>query len=86
MICTIPIARRVAMMTLSSMSTTTRKRSSKPARPKRPKLETYSDPRVAEFILSNTVDAADYARALKLVRKMGLDPEKIDHDKPIGVH
>ena len=54
------------------------------ARTKRPRLERYSDKRVAAFLLSNTVDAADYARAVKLVRKMGLDPEKIDHDKPLG--
>jgi hypothetical protein len=67
------------------MSTTTRKRTTKSPRAKRAQLETYSDPRVAEFILSNTVDRADYARAVKLVRKMGLDPEKIEHDKPIGV-
>lgn len=52
---------------------------------KRPRLEVYSDERVAEFLLSNAVDAADYARAVKLVRKMGLDPATIDHDKPIGV-
>ena len=52
---------------------------------KLPPLEAYTDQRMAEFLLSNTVDAADYARAVKLVRKMGLDPAKIDHDKPIGV-
>ncbi len=60
-------------------------RAGKRARIKRPPVEMYSDRRVAEFLLSNTVDAADYSRAVKLVRKMGLDPEKIDHDRPIGV-
>lgn len=48
-------------------------------------VERYSDKRVAEFLLSNAVDAADYARAVALVRKMGLDPARIDDDKPIGV-
>jgi hypothetical protein len=48
-------------------------------------IELYTDQRVAEFLLTNTVDAKDYARACKLVRKMGLNPAKIDHDKPVGV-
>lgn len=52
---------------------------------KTPPVEMYTDERVAEFILGNTVDPADYARACKLVRKMGLDPANIDHDKPVGV-
>ncbi len=52
---------------------------------KLPPVEVYSDERVAEFLLSNTVDREDYERAVKLVRKMGLDPAKIDHDKPVGV-
>jgi|GEM_PF-1683749 hypothetical protein len=47
--------------------------------------EIYTDERVAEFLLSNSADAKDYARACKLVRKMGLDPAKIDHDRPVGV-
>ena len=72
------------------MSTRTRT-APRPGKPKPqqatklPRLEVYTDERVAEFLLSNTVDAADYVRAVKLVRKMGLDPAKIDHDKPIGV-
>jgi hypothetical protein len=64
---------------------TPRSRSTKtPGRRTMPPVERYSDERVAEFLLSNTVDAEDYARAVKLVRRMGLDPAKIDHDKPIG--
>jgi hypothetical protein len=47
--------------------------------------ELYTDQRVAEFLLTNTVNAADYARACQLVRDMGLDPAKIQHDKPVGV-
>ena len=50
-----------------------------------PPVEKYTDERAAEFILSNTVDAADYERAAKLVRRMGIDPEKVKHEKPIGV-
>jgi AbrB family looped-hinge helix DNA binding protein len=48
-------------------------------------VEIYSPERKAEFILSNAIDARDYRRALKEVRKMGLDPRKIDHMKPPGV-
>jgi hypothetical protein len=48
-------------------------------------IELYSDARKAEFLLSNAVDPADYARAVEEVRAMGLDPTKIDHQKPAGV-
>jgi len=44
--------------------------------------ERYTPERVAEFLLSNAVDAADYADSVKEARRMGLDPEKIDHHKP----
>ena len=47
-------------------------------------LETYAPERKAEFILSNAVDAKDYARARKEVKKMGLDPDNIPHHKPVG--
>ena len=40
-------------------------------------VEVYTPERRAEFLLSNAVDARDYARAAKEVRKMGLDPAKI---------
>jgi len=53
--------------------------------PRLPKTEEYIDAWVAEFLLSNTTDAADYARACKPERETGLDPTKIDHDKPVGV-
>ncbi|MDQ3498569.1 MAG: AbrB/MazE/SpoVT family DNA-binding domain-containing protein [Actinomycetota bacterium] len=46
-------------------------------------LETYSQERKAEFLLSNAVDAEDYARAEEEVRKMGLDPATVAHRKPI---
>jgi len=48
-------------------------------------LEVYTPQRRAEFLLSNAVDAKDYARAAEDVRKMGLDPRKIRHRKPSGV-
>jgi AbrB family looped-hinge helix DNA binding protein len=47
-------------------------------------VETYSPRRRAEFLLSNAVDAKDYARAVKDVRAMGLDPAGIPHRKPRG--
>lgn len=45
-------------------------------------LETYTPRRRAEFLLSNAVNARDYVRACKEVRKLGLDPAKIPHHKP----
>jgi AbrB family looped-hinge helix DNA binding protein len=48
-------------------------------------LEPYSPERKAEFLLSNAIDAADYARAVEDVRAMGLDPRRIAHHKPVGL-
>lgn len=48
-------------------------------------LETYTPERRAEFLLSNAVDAEDYARAVKLVRGMGLDPAEVPHQPPAEV-
>jgi AbrB family looped-hinge helix DNA binding protein len=48
-------------------------------------VEVYSPERIAEFLLSNAVDAADYARACEQVRELGLNPEKILHDPPHGI-
>ena len=45
-------------------------------------IELYGPERKAEFILSNSVDAPDYARAVEEVRAMGLDPEDIPHRRP----
>ena len=47
-------------------------------------IELYSDERKAEFLLSNAVGAADYARAVEEVRALGLDPARIAHHKPAG--
>ena len=48
-------------------------------------VERYTPRRVAEFLLANAVDPKDYARAVRAVRRMGLDPATIDHVKPTGV-
>lgn len=45
-------------------------------------IELYGAERKAEFILSNSVDAQDYARAVQEVRALGLDPEAIPHQRP----
>lgn len=45
-------------------------------------LEMYTPERKAQFLLSNAVDAADYAAAVEEVRAMGLDPNAIPHYKP----
>jgi len=45
-------------------------------------LEIYTSERKAEFLLNNAVTPEDYSWAVKEVRKMGLDPEKIPHQKP----
>jgi AbrB family looped-hinge helix DNA binding protein len=47
-------------------------------------LEVYTPERKAQFLLSNAVDAADYAGAVAAVRAMGLDPSAIPHYKPPG--
>jgi AbrB family looped-hinge helix DNA binding protein len=47
-------------------------------------VEIYTPERRAEFLLSNAVDAGDYARAVEEVRKMGLDPATIVHQPPSG--
>ena len=45
-------------------------------------VEVYTPRRKAEFLLSNAIDADDYAWAVEEVRRMGLDPEAIPHRKP----
>ena len=45
-------------------------------------VESYSPERVAEFLLSNAVDAEDYASAAEEVRGMGLDPDSVPHTRP----
>ncbi len=45
-------------------------------------VERYTPERKAEFLLSNAVDATDYRKARREVRKMGLDPDSIPHRRP----
>jgi len=45
-------------------------------------VERYTPERKAEFLLSNAVDANDYRKARKEVRKLGLDPDSIRHVRP----
>ena len=47
-------------------------------------VEFYTPERKAEFLLSNSVDAAEYVAAREEVRKMGLDPDGIPHHSPVG--
>ena len=45
-------------------------------------VERYSAERKAEFLLSNAVDKADYRKARREIRKLGLDPDSIAHRRP----
>lgn len=46
--------------------------------------ERYTPRRLAQFLLQNAVDAADYAAARREVKKLGFDPDAIPHDRPTG--
>lgn len=45
-------------------------------------IEMYSAERRAEFLLTNAVDEEDYARARKVVRELGMDPDTVEHRRP----
>jgi len=45
-------------------------------------VERYSRQQKAEFLLNNAVSPADYRRARKAVRELGLDPDSISHRRP----
>jgi len=45
-------------------------------------VERYTPERKAEFMLSNATTAEDYREARKVVRKLGLDPDSIQHHRP----
>lgn len=45
-------------------------------------IEIYTPERIAEFLLNNSIDAADYAQNVEEVKKMGLDPNTIPHFRP----
>ena len=42
-------------------------------------VERYTPERKAEFLLSNAIDAEDYAAAKKEVMRLGVDPTKVPH-------
>ncbi|PYX78133.1 MAG: AbrB family transcriptional regulator [Acidobacteria bacterium] len=44
-------------------------------------VERYTPERKAEFLLSTATSAADYRRARKEVRKLGIDPDSIPHPR-----
>ncbi|MEP6753936.1 MAG: AbrB/MazE/SpoVT family DNA-binding domain-containing protein [Chthonomonadales bacterium] len=45
-------------------------------------VEIYSDERIAEFLLTNSIDTADYESARKEVIEVGIDPDSIVHRTP----
>ena len=45
-------------------------------------VEQYTAERRAAFLLADAVDESSYAHARKLVESMGLDPDKIPHERP----
>lgn len=45
-------------------------------------VESYTPQRKAEFLLNNAITPEDYDWAVKEVRELGLDPEKIPHERP----
>jgi len=47
-------------------------------------IEVYTPERKAEFLLNNVTNKADYEWAVKEVRKLGIDPKTIPHEKPKG--
>ncbi len=44
-------------------------------------VERYTPERKAEFLLSNAIDDADYRKARRAVRKLGIDPDSIPHTR-----
>ena len=48
-------------------------------------LEIYTPERKAEFLLNNVITPEDYEWAVKEVRKLGIDPETIPHERPKGL-
>jgi AbrB family looped-hinge helix DNA binding protein len=45
-------------------------------------VERYSPERKAEFLLSTATTQADYRKARSAVRKLGVDPDSITHERP----
>jgi bifunctional DNA-binding transcriptional regulator/antitoxin component of YhaV-PrlF toxin-antitoxin module len=47
-------------------------------------VEIYNPERRAEFLLENATDAEDYQRVCQEVRAFGLDPDEIEHERPVA--
>ncbi len=45
-------------------------------------VERYTQERQAEFLLNDAIDEASYTNARKLVQHMGLNPDRIPHERP----
>lgn len=45
-------------------------------------VEIYTPERKAEFLLTNAIDEEDYLEAREEVKKLGLDPDTILHQRP----
>jgi len=45
-------------------------------------VERYTAERKAEFLLSTATTQKDYQRARKAVKRLGLDPDAIPHQRP----
>ena len=45
-------------------------------------IEIYTPERRAEFLLNNAINATDYRRARAEVKRMGLAPDRIKHQRP----
>lgn len=45
-------------------------------------VEIYTPERKAEFLLQTAVGKEDYERAREEVRKLGVNPDSIPHDRP----
>jgi hypothetical protein len=57
----------------------------RPPQAPRPEVEVYPPQRNAEFQLNGALYEADYAAAVQAVRELGIDPDTIPHDRPVGV-
>jgi AbrB family looped-hinge helix DNA binding protein len=45
-------------------------------------VEAYTPRRRAEFLLNNVTDLGEYQWAVREVRKLGVDPDQVPHDRP----
>jgi AbrB family looped-hinge helix DNA binding protein len=45
-------------------------------------VEHYTPERKAEFLLSNAITRADYMKARKESKKLGVDPDSVPHRRP----